>query len=199
MKHLSFVTGGDWSTWGPSESGPGCLSDWKCLFTGVRLSDLTDNVHVRGPQDPVGERARRVGRSTSTAYGNLAAGGGEAASYDCILREGGLINDLTRGEDNSYDGTGGCGQGLIGRRRDVLLGTCNYRWSISPVHCTGANFKRAVFSEVRLSPTVGLTVNCSQTSSAQLFRAQGKQIIFSTEGNKWHTNKSLIISLVITI
>lgn len=53
-----------------------------CCMAGARLSDLTDNVHVRGPQDQVGEKAR----ATSTAYVNLAAAGGEEESYYCITR-----------------------------------------------------------------------------------------------------------------
>lgn len=51
----------------------------------VRGSGLTDNVHVSGPQDQVSERARRVGRATCTVYVNLAAAGGEAVSYYCIM------------------------------------------------------------------------------------------------------------------
>lgn len=67
--------------------GPGCISDLKrLLFAGAKLSGLTDNVHVRGPQDQVSERARRVGRATCTVYVNLAAAGGEAVSYDCLIR-----------------------------------------------------------------------------------------------------------------
>lgn len=69
--------------------GPGCVSGLKrLLFAGARLSGLTDNVHARGPQDQVSERARRVGQATCTVYVNLAAAAGEAVSYYCITRRG---------------------------------------------------------------------------------------------------------------
>lgn len=62
-------------------------SDLKCLlFLRARLSDLTDNVHVRGPQDQVSERARCVGQATCTVYVNLAAAVGKAVSYYSIMQ-----------------------------------------------------------------------------------------------------------------